>query len=338
MFWKTFLLLFVILFCISFFIFGKEVGKIERLSGGVKIDAFGNDRFIEAVTGDILYTNTVLHFPEGSDAVILLREWRFEIISSSSSRLTVLDKENLPLFFIDRHIAIGDLLLITPDNKEMPNRYLIPVWQIVNEVIRNLFNNISIEYYRTREQPPYKDWDWMVDENTYKFKIVRDRFRDQDYEGALLLLLRIENPDKLELPCGAFEFLLGICYLKLEEYEKAKEQFSISEQVVKQREMEYQLSYFYDPLLYLSGILSYRTGDYMKASAYLQSYVENTRSENIEISIAVYSLFIDACIQTDRHEKAEEILTKAIAGCTNDLLKKELEKLLAYLYSYEANS
>lgn len=339
MFLKTFLLLFIIFSCISFFIYGEAIGRIVRLSGAVKIDAFGKEAFIDALDGDLLYTNTVLYFSAGCNAIILLREKRLTIISTSLSPLTVRYEENTPIVFSHYYIKVKDLLKIYPRYSEKTNYFPGSIWQIVSEVIRNLFDNVSDEdNYSTKEHPPEKDIDWMIDMDAYKLKKAWDRFRNQDFENMLLALLSIEDPVKLEFPCGGLEFLIGVCYLKSGEYEKAKEQFIISEQVVKLKEKEYQLSYFYHPLLYLSGVLSYITGDYIMACSYLQSYLEYAEPGNIEISISAYSLFIDACILLDYLEKAEKVLTKTIAVCTNDLLKKELEKLLAYLYSYEANS
>lgn len=337
MFRKILFMLFILSFIKQPFIFGEAIGKIEKMTGDVKIDAFGKDSFIDALNGDILYINTVLYFPAGSDAIVLIRDKRLKIISTSLDSLEVRYEENHSILFSHNYIVIGDLFILIPEKRKKPDHFLIPIWEMLNEITSNLFNNINVRKYSTRELTPEKDVIWVTDMDFDVLIIAWGQFKDENYESALATLMGIEEPDDLSLPGGGVEFLRGVCYLKLQDYEQAKEQFTISEQNIRLYEVDYYLFYFYHPLLYLIGTLSYFSADYTNAITYFMLYLECTEMDNVEISISACSLFTEACIRTGCHEKAGEFLKKVIAGCTNDPLKKKLKILLTDLYSYEAN-
>ena len=108
--WKTVLLVLFLFSLVSAFVSGEILGKINTLYGDVKIDAFGINSYLDAIIGDILYNNTVLYFPAGSKAIILLRNKLFNIIATKNNQIIIRYKENQSQILSHHYVAIFDLL------------------------------------------------------------------------------------------------------------------------------------------------------------------------------------------------------------------------------------
>ena len=79
---------FLFLLCFTSSVFAQDsVGRLSDIEGSVQIDAFGNNRFISAVIGDVLYDSTVLRTDLNSWAIIEIHGDEFKIPPRSLSQI-----------------------------------------------------------------------------------------------------------------------------------------------------------------------------------------------------------------------------------------------------------
>ena len=290
--WLPFTLCIVVLIC-----FGAvsalaevQVGEVVSVTGVVRIDAYGTDRFIPARAGDSLFAKSRIRVDGESLAVIMIsgetRELPGDTEVGIGSLLAVSDVRTRRGFFPGLMDAIKHIVLTIRDREEK----------------KTLGGRAAEAKVETTV--------WMLDEedDDVLFNQARELIEQESYVDALAKLNAILFAPESALP-GEFDWLKGHSLFHLGLFEPAVDALIDSFEVLDSRARQpAQIPYFY-PLLYELGLGLYLTGNPERSLTPLELYLAG-ESDMPAYGLAVYIL---ALADSGQIRKAQATRKSALA-------------------------
>ena len=285
----------------------SSVGEIAILSGEVAIDAFGTGDFIRAITGDVLYRQSVVRTGPGATAILRVDGETTEVASDSA-------------------LSIGQLVR----SHERVNKF---GWlRQLSGAVKSAFDAVTGEKEEVvlggragNANDNDDEVGWIVeDENEDAYREALILMAEDDFVEAVSRLKEIFDPlPGIFLP-GEIEFWIGYCQYQLENYTAALEAYEAALQDIRLQRFDSRRLKFHEEILFQSGSSHYLIGNFAGAATAMASLADHVSDR---YGAYTYLILIDSLLEMGSIERARSYLAEAASRIVGSGLDDEFATL-----------